>query len=124
MGKHTEGPWEQVAERIGDDPVDETYRTIKAGKGFPNEEGGFRLTGFMTVENATLIAAAPDMAEEIKHLRRVNADLLEALEAMLEGELYADGEGICSFARSDMESGEHAVALARAALKKARPEHE
>ncbi|MDE2107557.1 MAG: hypothetical protein KGL39_60755 [Patescibacteria group bacterium] len=71
--------------------------------------GGLRLSGEQAAEiqDATghLIAAAPD--------------LYEALKAMLEADAYADAEGIVTFSSSDTESGQKALALARAALAKA-----
>jgi hypothetical protein len=57
-------------------------------------------------------------------VRAVNAhdDLLNALEALLEADVYADGEGLAYIAASDTVDGEKAVALARAAIGKAKAE--
>ena len=55
--------------------------------------------------NARLIAAAPDM--------------LAALHALLGADIYADGEGLVSFAYPNTEDGDAAKALALAAIAKA-----
>lgn len=55
--------------------------------------------------DALLIAAAPE--------------LLEALQALLSADVYADNEGLISIERPDTESGERAVAIAHAAIAKA-----
>jgi len=60
--------------------------------------------------NAHLIAAAPE--------------LLEALEALLEADVYADVEGLCYIKHSDTEDGETAVKNAIAAIAKAKGEQQ
>lgn len=56
-------------------------------------------------QRGALMAAAPD--------------LLEALQAMLDGNLWADAEGLWYFEKSDTEDGQAAVRKARAAIAKA-----
>lgn len=46
-------------------------------------------------------------------------DAVVALKAMLEAEVYADAEGVCAIASSDMDTGIKGVMLARAAIAKA-----
>lgn len=55
--------------------------------------------------NARLIAAAPE--------------LLEALKAVLSADLYADSEGLVSFAYPNTDEGEAAAEIARRAIAKA-----
>ncbi len=73
-GKHTAGPWRQHAPEIGG-VVAENYRTVAGGEeeeDFGSEEtqwGGpnhFCLTGYLSPENARLIAAAPEMLEALR----------------------------------------------------------
>lgn len=45
-------------------------------------------------------------------------ELAEALQDMLDADLYADAEGLCYFANSDTKDGKAAVAKARAVLAK------
>lgn len=81
--KHTPGPWSEYV-RVINGECDETYRTIEAGAGFfDKEERGFALTGFISEADARLIAAAPDMLDELRHLLEdcIETDELE----------YADG---------------------------------
>jgi lipoate-protein ligase A len=63
---HTPGPWRQFAPRI-DDQVDSFYRTITAGSGIRGV-GGFDITGFVSEQDAKLMAAAPDMFRVIQRL--------------------------------------------------------
>lgn len=76
---HTPGPWKEFAPAIENDNsgpiVDETYRSIQAGKnGYFDEkkpDDGFCLTGFITPDNARLIAAAAEMLEALEDILRI-----------------------------------------------------
>jgi hypothetical protein len=103
--KHTPGPW-----------VRNQYGTIKANGETLRVNGvslpcGGRPRDFDEIEaNSNLIAAAPD--------------LLDALQALLDADLYADGEGVVFFKNTDTESGERAVKMACAAIAKAKGQQE
>ena len=67
MKKHTVGPWIQQMMTTLEEGVEcrqPSYREIVAGKGFYPE--GFGLTGFMSKEDAQLIASAPELLEACK----------------------------------------------------------
>lgn len=68
--RHTPGPWIDVAPPIQCEKgspfkiINETYRDVRAGRGYFKEaepHGGFTVTGFISPEDAALIAAAPDL---------------------------------------------------------------
>lgn len=70
---HTPGPWiERMMTTIeeGVECRQPSYREIIAGKGFYPE--GFGITGFMSKDNAALIAAAPELLEACKVVTRMN----------------------------------------------------
>lgn len=79
--KATPGPWKYSLQTLSDGvDNDLNYinpRTIKdyycvvAGQGFWQPEDnskGFNLTGYMSEENARLIAAAPELLEALQHV--------------------------------------------------------
>ena len=67
--KHTKGPW-----RVNDDRneglVDDEYHFIAAGDGLcsPPKYNGFEISGCMTIHDARLIAAAPELLEALQHI--------------------------------------------------------
>lgn len=101
--KGTPGPW-----RVSDDDytfqhvADDFYHQISAGCGYLDErEGmGFSLSGPMSIHDASLIAAAPE--------------LLEALQELISG--YEDREHLGMF---DMLVHGDLIQKANAAIKKA-----
>jgi hypothetical protein len=62
-----------------------------------------------------------DWDEASANLRLISAapELLEALKALLNAEVYADGEGVCAIANTDMDGSKKAVQAARAVIAKA-----
>jgi len=98
--KHTPGPWSISSMKSELTLYDWILR---------HERGPLALISSPWIDdweaNARLIAAAPE--------------LLEALEAMLAADLYADGEGVWAFAIADTIEGAEAVSKARAAIAKA-----
>lgn len=109
MSKHTPGPWSAELMKIGTikrgtsayvllDGDEYNIAMISSWKSQPD-------TAAEAEANARLIAAAPE--------------LLEALEALLNADLYADGEGIHFIKNADTADGERAVQMARAAIAKA-----
>jgi hypothetical protein len=97
---HTSGPWRQFKPLDDDDD----YREIAGGNGFtPN---GFSVTGFVSEDDARLLAAAPD--------------LLEACRAMMKGSEYKsitiEGETLAPHWASIKMPGENALNKARAAI--------
>jgi hypothetical protein len=70
--KHTPGPW--VLDDIAHSHVDADYHIIDAGKGYHLDgEGsdGFNLSGCMSLDDARLIAAAPDLLAALESLALV-----------------------------------------------------
>jgi hypothetical protein len=61
MSKFTPGPW-RIDESLA--CADNEYHEVEAGNGFFPQ--GFGLTGYMSIDNCRLIAAAPDMYEALK----------------------------------------------------------
>ena len=74
--KGTPGPWE-----ITDDvesnrhTASDTYHYIGAGKWFHDDfsNTGFRISGFMSIHDARLITAAPDLLGALIELRKLVA---------------------------------------------------
>lgn len=97
--KHTPGPW-QLAEKYNCCDV----RAVD-GPYVASSNASAAIRWDVKEANARLIAAAPE--------------LLEALNALLDADLYADGEGVCFIKHADTDSGERAVKMARAAIAKA-----
>ena len=70
---HTPGPWKEYAPAIACEKnspfkmIDENYRYISAGRRFDGRgtHEGFTLTGFISPEDARLIAAAPELLEAL-----------------------------------------------------------
>lgn len=93
---HTRGPW-TLDDPINVDVIEDNYHVIEGGAGFcGREKKGFSLAGCMKIEDARLIAAAPD--------------LLEALEEIV---------GYTGGADSALQD-EYVIARVRAAIDKAR----
>lgn len=63
---HTPGPWILDSPAYGE-MVDRDYHFIDAGCGYCGDgEDGFGLRGYMSLADARLIAAAPDLLEALK----------------------------------------------------------
>jgi hypothetical protein len=61
--KHTPGPWRLDPPRMGD-LNDHEYHTIEAGDGVGTDRlQGFCTSSFMSIADARLITAAPDLLE-------------------------------------------------------------
>lgn len=68
--KHTPGPWllDAVDTHHVTDPGIDGYHAITAGAGFfspESKERGFHLTSYMSLADAKLMAAAPDLLEAL-----------------------------------------------------------
>ena len=75
--QHTPGPW-RLDDPIHGDVISDDYHMIDGGSGFLSERRpGFGVTGHMTIHDARLMAAAPE--------------LLEALQALLDA-TFEDGD--------------------------------
>lgn len=103
MSKYTPGPWKRRGNTVSG-PFGVTVVHCM-DNGVWGEKGCHSITKTEANANARLIAAAPE--------------LLEALEALLSADLYADGEGIHFIKNADTADGERAVQMARAAIAKA-----
>jgi hypothetical protein len=72
QGAHTPGPWRLNDPHAGRNHVlCETYHSIDGGIGFlPDDpaEQGFGVTGYMTLADARLMAAAPEMFKTLSDL--------------------------------------------------------
>jgi hypothetical protein len=81
--QHTQGPW-----RLDQDEnkeVDAHYHCIQAGCGYYDEKGeqrGFSITGFMSVADARLMTASPEMLDALE----------QALEFVADHEDVSDGD--------------------------------
>lgn len=65
---HTPGPW-RIVDDEHPETADATYHHINAGDGFTDEDHvGFQIAGFFSLDDARLIAAAPEMAEMLDNL--------------------------------------------------------
>lgn len=74
--KGTPGPWE-ITDYVESNryTASETYHHIGAGKWFHDDcsNTGFGLSGYMSIHDARLIAAAPDLLEALIELRKLVA---------------------------------------------------
>ncbi|MER5065267.1 hypothetical protein KDV25_19375 [Morganella morganii] len=74
--KGTPGPWE-ITDYVESNryTASETYHHIGAGKWFHDDYSntGFGLSGYMSIHDARLIAAAPDLLEALIELRKLVA---------------------------------------------------
>lgn len=62
----TPGPW-VLADEYNPSLARHDYHFIHAGRGYPDENGhGFGISGVMSLANARLIAAAPDLYAALK----------------------------------------------------------
>ncbi len=72
--KGTPGPWE-ITDYVESNryTASETYHHIGAGKWFHDDYSntGFGLSGYMSIHDAKLIAAAPDLLEALIELRKL-----------------------------------------------------
>jgi hypothetical protein len=68
---HTPGPW-RLDDPLHSGVLTESYHSIDAGVGYHLEgrsrNAGFGLLGLMSTADARLIAAAPDLLEELKSM--------------------------------------------------------
>nr|WP_321503267.1 hypothetical protein [uncultured Dethiosulfovibrio sp.] len=120
---HTPGPWGYGHEihlvgnggiYDGQDTSEEVFdATVFAGEG---EDWEPIATGITSEDNARLIAAAPDMKDEIDRLKAEKAELLEALE-----EVINSNPSILATERSALRYVQ-AVEKARKVIQKARGE--
>jgi len=71
---HTPGPWrldDPTAFDHRESLINDDYHFVDAGDGFHAQNGnGFGLSGFMSIDDARLIAAAPDLLEALIYARR------------------------------------------------------
>ena len=77
--KFTPGPWKNYAPVIGG-TVEDCYRTIAAGLEYlprKTEGQGFAITGYISEEDANLIASAPDLYAENIALRAALQNLID-----------------------------------------------
>ena len=74
--KGTPGPWE-ITDYVESNryTASETYHHIGAGKWFHDDYSntGFGLSGYMSIHDARLIAAAPELLEALIELRKLVA---------------------------------------------------
>lgn len=93
MTEHTPGPWQ--LESRGDGTYDlwhkGTFAGIDWGRGAPDRLEPDDVQTFEA--NARLIAAAPETAAERDRLREINAELLAALESLLQQVFEYGGAG-------------------------------
>jgi hypothetical protein len=68
VAEHTKGPW-RLDDPIHATHIDETYHFIDAGDGLSHDASGFGISGFLSLANARLIAAAPELLDALKRLR-------------------------------------------------------
>jgi hypothetical protein len=67
--KYTPGPW-RLNDALHEHVTDDIYHAIDAGRGVHDAatNTGFSLTGFMSLADACLIAATPDLAEALREM--------------------------------------------------------
>jgi hypothetical protein len=80
--KHTDGPWtvDQDELRTGVYAEFDGYHGVSAGT---QGAGGWTLTGFIPLEDAQLIASAPDLLAALEHLTETLAPWLVTADAGL-----------------------------------------
>jgi hypothetical protein len=95
MGDKTEftpGPWRKDKETFagGCDVIEDTYHIIEAGNGHADD--GFSLSGYMSIADCALIAAAPELYAALDRMTsllnrvgdsRKDAEIIEAARAAL-----------------------------------------
>lgn len=100
--KHTKGPW-VVYENISEFKTG--YVVVETADGDRiYEREVYKSTYENEFANAALIAAAPDLLEERDKLKAVNAELLEALEEIveqLEGEYFNFSNARAAIAKAE-----------------------
>jgi hypothetical protein len=96
MAEHTPGPWEVSDTSIVTKMAPDVCIAVI------EDDGEYAAPRNVREANARLIAAAPS--------------LLAALKALLDADVYADGEGMAYIRDSDTEDGKHAVEMAKAAI--------
>jgi len=92
----TSGPWRLDESRR--ELLDDEYHAIDAGHGFHRpSDGGFCLSGFMSLADARLITAAPDLLTALERLVALTLDddepTLNALSSARAAIAKATGKG-------------------------------
>lgn len=66
--KFTPGPWvlDNASEHV--DVISDDYHFIDAGNGYFDDKQGFGISGYMSIHDARLIAASPDLFEACQML--------------------------------------------------------
>ena len=103
--KHTPGPW----------IVEDDYAILSSS-------GDYIASVRDNPANAALMATAPDLLAERDRLKAANAELVDALEALLHARIIYDGGGDEKSIDDAGQSTTEPLAIqARAAIAKARP---